>query len=70
MVVQGETFRVQERPDEPGVYEFVWESGPNPGYGFTSGARGASGAPVSVLADAIRNFLAQIDPRTGYIGDQ
>jgi hypothetical protein len=48
----------------------VWESGPNPGYGFTSGAQGGSGAPVSVLADAIRNFLAQIDPRTGYIGGQ
>jgi hypothetical protein len=65
VVVNGQEFRVRPRPDEPGVYDFDWRTGP-PDYGFTSG--GGTLTPAEVEA-AIRNFLEQVDPRTGYIED-
>jgi hypothetical protein len=66
MVVDGEQFDVSERAGEPGVYDFRWTSGPNAGYGFGSaGHRG--GMTDAELEDAIRNFLSQVDPTTGYI---
>lgn len=34
LIVDGETFTVTDRA--PGVYDFMWESGPNAGYGFSS----------------------------------
>lgn len=58
----GELFEL--RPDKFGGTHYTWLSGPNPGYGFS----------VSPMADDIerhrkniRDFLAMIDPRTGYI---
>ncbi|GAA0433518.1 hypothetical protein Acor_07690 [Acrocarpospora corrugata] len=65
--VDGEVFDVVARGDRPGQYDYAWISGPNPGYGFGS-ARSDGGA--STMADheaAIRSFLAQVDPETGYI---
>ena len=35
LIVDGETFRVRVRPD--GGSDYSWVSGPNPGYGFSSG---------------------------------
>lgn len=52
---------------EPGVYDFRWTSGPNQGYGFGSAGHGSGGMRDGELEDAIRNFLNQVDPTTGYI---
>jgi hypothetical protein len=41
LVVDGARFTVTERPGRRGVHDFVWQSGPNPGYGFTMAAHGA-----------------------------
>jgi hypothetical protein len=63
--VDGETFAL--RPDEFGGTHYDWLSGPNPGYGFA-----ASPTPGWSLDDhraCIRSFLEQIDPATGYIGE-
>ncbi len=68
LVVDGQTFRVRARPDEPGTYDYTWLSGPNEGYGFTS-AR--SRPTVSAREDhehAIRHFLAGVDPDSGFLG--
>lgn len=67
MVVDGEQFSVSERAGEPGVYDFRGTSGRNSGYGFSSGGHGGGGITDAALEDAIRNFLSQIDPTTGYI---
>lgn len=65
--VDGEVFDVVARGDRPGQYDYTWTSGPNPGYGFGSAS---SDGRASTMADheaAIRNFLSQVDPETGYI---
>jgi len=67
MVVDGEHFEVTERVGEPGVYEIRWTSGPNEGYGFASTSYSGQGQTDAELEDAIRNFLSQVDPSTGYI---
>lgn len=65
LLVDGHEFLVRPRPDEPGVYDVDWRTGP-PDYGFTSA--GGTLSPAELEA-AIRNFLAQVDPETGYIED-
>lgn len=60
--VDGEIFSL--RLDEFGA-SYAWLSGPNPGYGFGTG-------PIPNLSldwhrERIRNFLAMVDPTTGYI---
>jgi hypothetical protein len=35
MVVDGGDFDVQERPGQPGQYDFEWVSGPNPAMAFS-----------------------------------
>lgn len=67
MVVDGEHFDVSERVGEPGVYDLRWGSGPNVDYGFASAKYGGGGQADAELEDAIRNFLSQVDPATGYI---
>jgi hypothetical protein len=65
--VDGEVFDVTVRRDRPGEYHFAWVSGRNPGYGFSSGTSdGRAMSDVDIEA-SIRNFLAQVDPQTGYI---
>lgn len=82
-VVNGEVFLV--RLHEDGGFDCVWTTGPNPGYGFGSGApasyttRGeTSAAPVALptgrasddrVRESIRNFLSMIDAQTGFIRD-
>ena len=67
VTVDGEAFDVTAHPDHPGHYHYEWISGPNPGYGFSE--QSSDGRP-STMADhegAIRSFLSQVDPETGYI---
>jgi hypothetical protein len=63
--VDGEVFAVREGGHGGTVYD--WLSGPNEGYGFASS--GSATGSVGEHRAAIRNFLVQIDPATGYIGD-
>ena len=69
--VDGEAFAF--RPDGRGGTHYDWLSGPNDGYGFTSsGIRPPLETDYFSLDDhreSIRNFLEQIDPATGFIGD-
>jgi hypothetical protein len=79
MTVDGEVFDI--RPNETGTgHHFDWVSGPDPSYGFSTGMPtifvpvGEDGvarteADDTFFAQQIREFLAQIDPETGYIGD-
>jgi hypothetical protein len=67
MVVDGEHFDVMERAGEPGVYELRWISGPNEGYGFATSTYSGEEQTDAELEDAIRDFLSQVDPATGYV---
>jgi len=67
MVVDGEHFDVTECVSEPGVYELRWTSGPNADYGFTRSTYSGEGQAGAELEDAIRDFLSQVDPTTGYM---
>jgi hypothetical protein len=63
--VDGERFTV--RRAAAGGWDYDWLSGPNEGYGFSTG-----GPPNQSQAEhqqSIRWFLADIDPATGYMGD-
>lgn len=68
VTVDGHDFRVRVRTGEPGTYDFDWLSGPHE-YGF--GLSGAAGAPMSraAMEEAIRGFLDEIDPATGYLAE-
>ena len=65
--VGGESFRVRLRPRHGPLfeYDYEWLTGPNAGYGF-----GMSG-PFEQSDDEhraqFRDFLADIDPATGYL---
>ena len=69
LVVGDQRFRVRLRPRRDGSYEYdyTWLTGPNASYGF-----GLSG-PFALDEDAhrenIREFLAEIDPATGYLSE-
>jgi len=65
--VDAEVFDVVARRDRPGQYHFAWVSGPNPGYGFSSGTSDGREMGNAEIVASIRNFLAQVDPETGYI---
>ena len=67
--VQGETFEVVYDAQQPGTYHFAWLSGPNPGYGFSSRTSTQTRVAQQDLIDDAINFLAQVDPQTGYIED-
>lgn len=62
--VDGELFLV--RPSQAGGWFYDWLTGPNPGYGFGEDGPSAQRDRDEHLA-RIRNFLAMIDPATGYI---
>jgi hypothetical protein len=65
--VEGEVFDVVARRDRPGQYHFAWVSGPNPDYGFSSGASDGREMSNTDIDASIRDFLAQVDPETGFI---
>ena len=65
--VDGERFAIRRAAwGQDGTY-YDWLSGPNKGYGFSSGA--TADRPMEEHREEIRTFLAMIDPNTGYIGD-
>ncbi|MFI7482407.1 hypothetical protein ACH9EU_08300 [Kocuria sp. M1R5S2] len=63
MTVDGQDFRVTTRPDASGVYDFEWLSHAA-GYGFTSAGGLMSRTDME---DAIRGFLAEINPATEFL---
>jgi hypothetical protein len=63
--VDGELFTVRRAWDGGTAYD--WLSGPNKGYGF--GTSEIPSRSAEEHRDTIRSFLSQIDPATGYIGD-
>jgi hypothetical protein len=63
--VDGERFLV--RAPREGGWAYDWLSGPNAGYGFSSG--GPSDMSELEHRQAIRSFLDMIDPASGYVGD-
>ena len=64
--VDGELFEVTTRLDIPGQVHLSWLTGPNAQYGFSS--RRSSGVHTDdELRDQIRDFLANINPETGYL---
>lgn len=68
--VEGEQFAVRVVVDPATGYTdsgYTWLSGPNEGYGF-----GAGGPPNPSLEEhrqRVREFLAMVDPTTGFIED-
>jgi hypothetical protein len=75
LTVDGEIFTVTIRPEAPGDCDYDWESGPNEGYGYSSFQLACSPSTVfrpSTIGEhreSIRDFLSQIDPETGHLGD-
>ena len=63
--VDGEAFALS--PNEFGGTDYTWLSGPNPGYGF--GVSPTPNLSVDEHIENIRDFLALVDPTTGYIED-
>ena len=64
--VDGERFAIRQAGDGGTAYD--WLSGPNKGYGFASS--GTPNRPMEEHRESIRDFLAMIDPNTGYIEDE
>lgn len=64
-VVDGQRFRIT--PEGRDRYHFDWVSGPNPNYGFSSQTSDRRPHTEATLDEAIRDFLDQVDPETGYI---
>jgi len=67
VTVDGEVFDVTARPNHPGHYDYAWISGPNPGYGFSLASSDGRLSGMVDHEDAIRDFLSQVDPVTGYL---
>jgi len=67
MSVDGEEFEVSRPDGKPGTYHFTWLTGPNPGYGFGFSTHPPVPADRERLEEAVRDFLAQVDPDTGHI---
>jgi hypothetical protein len=65
--VDGEEFEITASPDRPGQYHYDWISGPKAGYGFSSASSDGRVSTMDDHEEAIRNFLGQVDPETGYI---
>ncbi|MGN9812016.1 hypothetical protein ACTMSW_21990 [Micromonospora sp. BQ11] len=66
MTIDGQTFRIRQRAEEPGTYDFDWLTGPHD-YGFGLSRYDGSAMTRLDMEEAIRNFLAEIDPATGYL---
>ena len=70
LTVDGERFHVRQRPPRGALveYDYEWLSGPNDGYGF--GVSGPFAYGDDEHAARIREFLAGIDPTTGYLTEE
>lgn len=66
LVVDGEKFVVTRRAGSSGTYDFAWTSH-SASYGFGIGRNADWHPDRAELAKQIRSFLADIDPKTGYL---
>lgn len=66
LVVDGETFEVTTDPALPGQYNCRWLTGPHD-YGFSMARSDGSAISEADLRAAISDFLAEINPATGYL---
>lgn len=62
--VEGEVWEVR---GHAGGTDYDWVSGPNAGYGFSSSA--PASLPEESHRTAVQQFLAEVDPHTGYLPD-
>lgn len=67
LTVDGERFRIRQTGRTEYCYD--WLTGPNPDYGFAGGTYPPSELTDDDHVEAIRDFLADIDPETGYLSD-
>ncbi len=67
--VDGEVFTVISA-GRSGAYHYTWQSGPNEGYGYSSALSILRPLSREEHRRSIRDFLDQVDPRTGYIEDE
>lgn len=67
LTVDGEQFRIRQTGRRE--YHYDWLTGPNPGYGFAGGTYPSSTLTDEDHIEAIRDFLAEIDPETGYLSE-
>ena len=65
--VDGETFLVTT--EKRGEYRFDWTSGPNSDYGFMTSIYPHGEMTDEQIIASIHDFLAEIDPETGYLAD-
>ena len=63
--VDGEMFSL--RPGDFGGTDYAWLSRPTPGYGFSMSP--TPNLSLDEHMENIRDFLAMVDPTTGYIED-
>jgi hypothetical protein len=68
LIVAGEKFVVTRRAGPSGTYDFAWTSHPA-SYGFTIGSNADWHPDRAELLEHIRSFLADIDPKIGYLRD-
>jgi hypothetical protein len=69
LVVEGEKFVVTRRAGSSGTYDFAWISHPA-SYGFSIGSNADWHPDRAELVEHIGSFLADIDPKTGYLRDE
>ncbi|MDF2848083.1 MAG: Fe(2+)-trafficking protein [Oerskovia sp.] len=62
LTVDGQAFTVNDRPHDPGVYDFSWTNGPIEGYGFTIGTPTRQPLGEDVLRGEIRGFVEGYEP--------
>lgn len=67
--IDGQQWAVRHRPYDPGVYDFDWLNH-LVGYGFTTGLHPRTARlTTDEIEKHIRDFLADIDPATGFTYD-
>ena len=69
LVVGDEQFTARAHPEQPGAWHLTWDTGPNPGYGYTTRRSDHHWAEPADLVPGAKAFLAEIDPDTGYLED-
>ena len=67
--VDGEVFVIAPRADTPGQFDYTWISGRDPNYGFSEMRSDRATPTMDEFRESIREFLAEIDPETGYMAD-
>ncbi|HTW13991.1 MAG TPA: hypothetical protein VMF51_02620 [Nocardioides sp.] len=76
VTVDGFDFAITYDASQPGTYHYTRLpggcsgcSGPAVGYGFSGGRSDGQRLPRAAHVDSIRDFLAMVDPVSGYIED-